>query len=958
MFCGKCGNKLNKNSKFCGVCGHKTKQETKNTEIPKKTEKLVNDEKSFTKFCGKCGSKLNNNSNFCGTCGHDQNKSIKKEIKSNKEQIKENKPKEKKESKILNNIKNVFAKIKNFIVKHKVILLISLASIVLISVGVFLFFKFYDFTKISWDKKYGDYNVNYTGATTLKLKVNAYDKEDELIRKITFEVTGGEVESNGSIVEWKLPEKDGTYTITAKAPSGKKITKEVKVINQNINEPIFSSIEEEEYDEKADYDEDGLINKEEKELGTDLYFQDTDLDGLTDYYEVNESKTDPLKADSDDDELNDGNEIVLGLDPLKKSTYDDDILDGKRELTYKLTNENANLELTGKGNIAFATIDIFENETLKERTGILDKVYFYYSDADITNAKISISYNLDEVLANNLVEDNLTIYSFDDETKELKALETNIDKENKIVSTTTKNLGKFLLGNVVDDTLNKKTQILAVIDNSLSMYGGQQMIDQGLEGRNKDDVGSDEEFKRLTLTNEMVDLFEGNYEFGISTFAGEYKNLYEFGTEKDKIKEAVNSMKFNWVTSHGTNIKAALTEGLAEFEDTNLVNYLILLTDGQNTTGNLSRNKNSIISTAKENNIRVCVIGLGHDVDADILTEIANETGCGYYHASKDTALDEIYSLIGAEINYSYVDTDEDSETDGMILYDSGFVVTRDGFNFENYTTLQSRVGNCYGMATFAMLYYMDILPNKLGSLDTETLKNDLEIALGYNIENTYFDKDNSLYDYQFETNILNYYFKERPSDYRDRIENDVFLIKEDYYELYDEAGVKFENIEAINQEFSYWQSANLDLNSDKLKENITNDEYQLLNAIYRLYVTQTNDESIYFRFDPTKAFEQLKNDLQSGKPTIISFYVKNVGGHTVNAIKLIQDNENANQFKLAIYDSNFPGKVRYIKITRHTSFNIDSPFEIFQYKFEYDLSGDGDYKKLKDVNISYPIIE
>ena len=35
---------------------------------------------------------------------------------------------------------------------------------------------FYDFTKISWDKKYGDYNVNYTGATTLKLKVKAGEK--------------------------------------------------------------------------------------------------------------------------------------------------------------------------------------------------------------------------------------------------------------------------------------------------------------------------------------------------------------------------------------------------------------------------------------------------------------------------------------------------------------------------------------------------------------------------------------------------------------------------------------------------------------------------------------------------------------------------------------------------------------------------------------------------------------
>lgn len=64
-----------------------------------------------------------------------------------------------------------------------------------------------------------------------------------------------------------------------------------------------------------DSDADGLLDYEEKALGTDPYSVDTDKDGLGDYQEVKVYKTDPLKSDTDCDGMEDGNEVKSGSNP-------------------------------------------------------------------------------------------------------------------------------------------------------------------------------------------------------------------------------------------------------------------------------------------------------------------------------------------------------------------------------------------------------------------------------------------------------------------------------------------------------------------------------------------------------------------------------------------------------------------------------------------------------------------
>ena len=69
----------------------------------------------------------------------------------------------------------------------------------------------------------------------------------------------------------------------------------------------------------ADDDNDGLYEDEEIALGTDPNDPDSDDDGLNDGDEVNIHGTDPLDENTDGDCFDDGVEIEQGTDPLKKN---------------------------------------------------------------------------------------------------------------------------------------------------------------------------------------------------------------------------------------------------------------------------------------------------------------------------------------------------------------------------------------------------------------------------------------------------------------------------------------------------------------------------------------------------------------------------------------------------------------------------------------------------------------
>lgn len=919
-------------------------------------------------FCPNCGHKINENYDFCSECGtHVDRKTLgcmeQHNInEDNKETLSQQLARNNPLIPFFGKIKLLFGRIKEFIWNYKKIFGIATGFLLVIITGIMLFNNLYDFTSISWDSENGDANVTYTQSTTLTLNVLALDKQKNKITDIKFNTENGDIESEGATVKWKLPKEKGTYSITAQAPSGKKITKEVRVISLNDNsQPLSGVIQIPEDETIVDSDNDGLTNAQEKELGTNPYSADTDGDGLPDKFEIEQTKTDPLKKDTDGDGINDGDELDLGLDPLKVDSKNDGIKDSERLLIYTIDESKlgVSMQITGKGNIASTTIDIIKNSAFTDIDGLLDTVYNFYSNGAIDSAVVTIKYNIEDILAKGLDENNLTLYYFNEETKKLEAMPTIVNLQDKTITVTLKHFSKYVIGDSNVVLTNYKSQIMFIIDNSISMYSMEQMVDAGYGG-STGAIGNDTSFKRLTLTNKMIEKFTGNYQFGIAEFSGNYVNLSSFTDNIEYLKQVVNSMESNWNSNaDGTDIITALNSGINEFEvDDNNNHYIVLLTDGKNTRGNFSLNKSTIIEQAKDKRIKVCIIGLGSEIDTYTLDEIAESTGCDYYNATDSSALDEIYAILAADINYDLVDTDGDDKIDGMIQANSGFIVTRDGFSFSNFSSNRSDGGNCYGMATFAMLYYKNQLPITMGFKDNKQLfafySSDFW-SNGYDFSNTYFVNHDALYDYKITNDALNILLF-RPADYWDRVENGTLMIKKEYYDILSEIGATFitKDYKSSDADFTKYQVGLLNIDSDAFNTKVVKDESQMMNAIWRLYILQASDKRTSFSTSPDNAFDELYNQLSGGTPVILSIS----GTHVINATKLIQDVNDANKFKIEVYDNNFPGEVRYIDVTRSKyskwSFSFVAWTNEYDYKFKYDKNGDG-IAEDASVDLRYP---
>ncbi len=899
-------------------------------------------------FCLNCGHEINKNYDFCPECGTRINKKLMKKML------------------LISLLKNIFEKVKKFILEHKKQFLIGTGCFILIITGINIFNSLFDFTKLSWDNEFGDANVTYTTPTTLTLNVLAFDKYQNEITNIKFSTKDGEIQSDGTTVEWELPEENGTYMITAEAPTGKKITKKVTVttlddIVEN-QQSLFGMYEIPKDEKTTDSDGDGLTDAEEKEIGTDPYSADTDCDGLPDKFEIEQTKTDPLKKDTDSDGINDGDELDLDLNPLKIYSKEDGIKDGDRTLTYSIDESElgVSMQITGKGNIASTTIDKFKNSTFSNMNGLIDTIYDFYTTGTLESAVVTIEYNTDDIAAKGLDENNLTLYYFNEYTKDLEPLPTTVDVKNKTITVTMKHFSKYIMGDskVVLEKYN--TQIMFVIDNSVSMYSTEQMVRAGYNN-STGAVGNDISFKRLTLTNKMIEKFTGNYQFGVSEFSGNYAKLIEFTDNIENVKKAVNSMESNWETNiDGTNIITALKKGIKEFKKDQNGHYIVLLTDGKNTEGDLFSNKEKIIKQAKENEVKICVIGLGNNIDVNVLNDIAESTGCDYYNATNSSALDEIYSVVEADINYNLVDTDDDVKIDGMIRANSGFIVTRDGFSFENFTSNKTN-GHCYGMAVFAMLYYKNELPITLKarrvSVPTTGFKKKYKESNGYDLSNTYFSKNYALYDYKITNKALDLFLNGHPLGYRDRIENNALMIKKEYYDIMEKIGATFyfEDYEGID--YNKYQKALLNIDSDPFNKEVVKDESQMINAIWRLHILQFKEKNTSFYSDPDKSFDELYKQLNEGNPLVIS--LSRV--HAVNAIRLIQDVNDSNKFKIEVYDNNYPGETRYIEVTRSKYskrfYDIQSWSNKYNYKFKYDKFDDGIAEE-QYISLCYPKIK
>jgi hypothetical protein len=145
--------------------------------------------------------------------------------------------------------------------------------------------------------------------------------------------------------------------------------------------------------------------------------------------------------------------------------------------------------------------------------------------------------------------------------------------------------------------------------------------------------------------------------YGSSQFASVEQNL-------SFTRTTVNTSISNMVPAGGTPMREGLYRAVKMLIDdprSNVVNAVVLLTDGAWNTGGDPQGGSgstsfspvgtgSVISWAKNNNIRIYTIRLGTEASQTELMAYANDTGGKYYDAPTADQLDDIYTAIAGDL--------------------------------------------------------------------------------------------------------------------------------------------------------------------------------------------------------------------------------------------------------------------------------------------------------------------
>lgn len=208
-------------------------------------------------------------------------------------------------------------------------------------------------------------------------------------------------------------------------------------------------------DVDEDFDEDGLTNLQEYELGTDPWTYDSDDDGLSDGGEINTYGTDPLKKDTDDDGLEDGDEIYFVTDPLSHDSDGNGILDGdeKRLQTFIHRVENEDCAVT-EVEVSMEGTDNLNNTTTIENimnkdvlcSGVVGLVGepFEIKTTSLFD-KATLTFEVDKTKLGDTKFDDLKFLWYDEKNDNFVELDTIHDAENSKISVETMHFSKYML---------------------------------------------------------------------------------------------------------------------------------------------------------------------------------------------------------------------------------------------------------------------------------------------------------------------------------------------------------------------------------------------------------------------------------------------------------------------------------------------------------------------------------
>lgn len=712
---------------------------------------------------------------------------------------------------------------------------------------------------------------------------------------------------------------------------------------------ISTTFKEPEFDDEGDWDNDGVANAKEDREGTNLQNEDTDGDGISDGDEQ-KLGTDPTNPDTDGDGLLDGYEIMAGTDPRKTST-DGKSEDAQRELTVNRENGQVTLEITGDANVASATIEQLDIFGISSNTSIVSNAYDFYCDYDFKSAKVTFKLDSSKIEKLGYSYDDLTILNFNPTTQQYKKVESSVDKNNGTISAELSHFSTYVVG--VEKTVNDEatTRIAFLVDNSGSMYP-KELCPPSSE--------NDVDFKRLDFASSLINKIEGDYTFAISKFTGDYTKLQDFTDDRKKLKDALDSIRDETEIFTGTHSQTALELCMNEFSnDLNgkYRNIIVMLTDGESDESN-PKSIEQLADIAKDKNIIVLTVGLGREVDRSWLQEFAYSTGGKYYSASDANALDDVYKQIVTTLNYDIVSYSNSSSSDsvsGYSLYNTGFDPEINGFCFKNFRT-STAASLDFGLAVMARDWYLGNVPASLGALSPRDDSAQKYDAPGYDISGTElaekYEERVPLYEIKPAALLGTYGDVTLYLDYKSK--GDLLKIKDEYADDAKSGGWAIDKypINGGNLEWSAVELMSLDIagSLSEIESRYSEWEAGFYGALYRLNAMQWDDSESEFNLtNGDDGFNRLTKLLSQGVPVVTTID----DTHTVNAIGLIQDSTCHRKYILQVYDSNYPGQIKELYITKSIkgSYDINNgQAELTGTGFAYSATYEG---KLVGVSFS-----
>ncbi len=406
-------------------------------------------------------------------------------------------------------------------------------------------------------------------------------------------------------------------------------------------------------DGEEDSDEDGLINRLEHKIGTDIFSVDTDFDGLTDKEEYVVYKTNPCVPDTDGDGVFDGTEVVQNTSPRAYGYIFNVTVQSKEIDTVKAS---VNVLLSGS-QVETLSVSRYNNDFFfpEDMPGYLGGAYDFKVSGSFRSATISFEFD-SELLSDPMFVP--VIYYFNEVEQVLEPLKTSL--EGNVASAKVDHFSKYIL-------LNKTAYFDSLVLRDVWEESDYSGIDVVFLINSSYTVGVTDPYnERIAVASGLIDSLPGNSRVALASYNSYVNKIIDQLTyDRDKVKKYLYFASFSsWAGTPYT--ESAILDIYSYFDNSDDSRYKMIVLLSDDSWQNF-RNPYylTVMDEAQKKDIKIYSVGFGEIEDNDFtrMKEFAQYTGGSFCMISDEEKLENLFSNLKRRIDVT-TDTDNDGIPD------------------------------------------------------------------------------------------------------------------------------------------------------------------------------------------------------------------------------------------------------------------------------------------------------